>query len=334
MSQEFEKALGQINQDIEQINSRIAEFEKAVASSDTAFPVRENLEATAKLVIPVDTPLLNRFPTRPGSGKATAWKEITDFGSPEAAAGVFYAEAGSPTGRTTTYADRSDTYKLLGMDGGVSAFAIAAGANFQDQLDIEKRNTILHLKVLEERALIIADGTGNAFSGLLTQITTGNGSEVAASTGASGLTSDLDSLLKATWDKGAELTAFVVRSSESKVLSQQITSNSNSPLRVQVDQNNRITGGFHVNAYISPITGRSVEIIPDKFLAQGTIIGLAEDLPVPIAGQGGAGIMLDVLLGYALSDVPTANDQKLFRVKRYYTFIMPGRKFCAKLTGF
>lgn len=200
-----------LTQSLAQINQKIADFEKTIATGDTAFPIRENLSEEAKLIVNVNTPLLNRFPTKPGSGKAAAWKEITSFGSDPSS--VFFAEGATPSGRTTVYANRSEGYKLLGLDGGVTGFAVAAGANFQDQLAMEKRNTIFHLKNLEEVAIINADGTGQAYSGLLTQITTANGSYVAATTGtaASAVINDIDALLKSAWDKGGDIGLLVVR---------------------------------------------------------------------------------------------------------------------------
>ena len=329
------EGLDQVNLTIQQLQAKIAEFEKTVTTSQTAFPVRENLAAEAKLVVAVDTPLLNRFPTKAGSGKAAAWKEITSFGSDPST--VFYTEGGAPSSRTTVYADRSETYRELGLDGGVTGLALAAGANFQDQLAIEKRNCLLHLKRLEESALINGSGTTPEFSGLLVQVVTGNGSTVRATTGtaASAVLADLDYILKGTWDAGGDISILVVRSSESKTISDAITRDAGtSPMRVTIDQQSLITGGYFVNAYISPLNGRRVAIIPDKFHTTGTIIGVAEELPAPIPGQGGMGIFLDVLLDYALSDVPTANDSVLFRVKRYYTLCAPSRKFCATITGY
>jgi hypothetical protein len=329
--------LQQISQTISQINAKIAAFEKTVSSSDAAFPVRENLAAEAKLVIPVDTPLLNRFPTKQGSGKAAAWKEIVALGSSALTYSMFYAEGGAPSSRTTVYADRAEIYKLAGLDGGVAGFAIAAGANFQDQLATEKSNTIRHLKILEETALINADGTGQSFKGLLAQITTGYGSTVRASTGsaASAVINDLDFILKSTWDLGGDISLLVVRSSEAATISNAVTRDSGtSPLRINVQGPLNIVGGFYVNAYISPINGARVELLPDKFHTVGTVIGISEQLPAPIPGQGGEGIWLDVLLDYALSDVSSANDVFLFRVKRYYTVPFPGRVFSAVITGY
>jgi len=329
--------MSQISQTIGEINRKIAAFEKTVASADAGFPVRENLAEPAKLVVPVDTPLLNRLPTKPGSGKAAAWKEIVGLGASGVTYSMFYAEGGAPSSRTTTYHDRSEIYKLAGLDGGVTGFAVAAGASFADQLALEKRNTIYHLKILEETSLINADGTGGSFEGLLTQISTGNGSTVRASTGtaASAVINDLDFILKSTWDLGGDISLLVLRSGEAATISNAITRDSGtSPLRINVQGPLNIAGGFFVNAYISPISGSRVELMPDKFLSTGTIIGISEQLPAPIPGQGGEGIWLDVLLDYALSDISSASDVFLFRVKRYYTVPFPGRVFSAKITGY
>lgn len=328
--------LTKFGETISQIQAKIAEFEKTVASSDTAFPVRENLSAEAKLLVPVDTPLLNRLPTVPGSGKAAAWKEITSFGATPTGDNVFYAEGGAPSGRTTVYADRSESYKLLGLDGGVTAFAVAAGANFQDQLAKEKSNTILHLKNLEEAALINATGTGNSFTGILTQVTTANGSYSAATTGTapSAVREDIELLFKATWDKGANTDALLVRSAEAKLISQAYTKDTTSPLRVVLPSPDGVVAGFYVSAIINPINGRNCALIPDMRHTTGTIVGIVFNMPIPVPNQGSSGIYLDVLLDYAMSDVPNTSDSFSFRIKRYLTLAIPARKFFAAVTGF
>ncbi len=43
-------------------------------------PVRENLEAEAKMLIPIDTPLRNRLPRVPGSSSASSWEQQTSVG--------------------------------------------------------------------------------------------------------------------------------------------------------------------------------------------------------------------------------------------------------------
>ncbi len=332
----MENPLDQFSVTVQELQAKVLELQKTVTTSDTAFPVRENLEAEAKLVIPVDTPILNFLPTVPGSGKAAAWKEITGFGTPNDPSSAFFPEGGTPSGRTTVYADRSETYKSVGLDGGVTGLAVAAGANFQDQLAIEKRNTILHLKRLEEGALLRAPGTGDTYSGILTQVTSGNGSYQASSTGtaASSVISDLDTMLKDRWDVGGDIDKFIVRSAEAKLISDAVVKLSNTPLRVTVQTNAGISGGFYVSRYISPINGFNADIVPDRFHTTGVLVGLVTRLPAPISGQGGAGIFLDVLLDYAASDVPTTSDKTTFRVKRYLTLAMPARKFMGVITGF
>lgn len=326
--------LNQAMQTLDEIQRRIAEFSKVITSADTAFPVRENLAAEAKLIVPVDTPLLNRLPQHPGSGKAAAWKEITSFGSDPST--VFYAETGQPSGRATVYADRSEVYKLLGLDGGVTNFAIAAGANYMDQLAIEKRNTILHLKRLEEAAIINASGAGADFTGIRAQVTTGNGAYVAANTGTAptAVNNDLGALMKAAWDKGWTTDVLVVRSTEGELIGKAVTRDASSALRIGITNQAGISGGFYVNRYISPIDGSTSEILPDKFHTNGEILGLATQMPAPVPNQGGDGIFLDMLLDYAMSDVPTATDQTLFRIVRYYTLPIPGRKGFGKITGY
>ena len=324
-----------LTESLAQINQKIADFEKTITSTQTAFPVRENLSAEAKLVVNVNTPLLNRFPTKQGAGAAAAWREITSFGSDPSS--VFYSEGGTPSSRTTVYAARSETYRQLGLDGSVTGLAVAAGGTFQDQLAAEKRNTIFHLKNLEEVALISAPGTGITFSGLLTQITTANGSYAASSTGtpASAVIADIDALLKSAWDKGGEIGLLVVRGTEAKLISEALTSSASTvPLRVVFPTPEGITGGFHINRFVNPVTGRMAEIVPDNFHTTGTIIGIAERLPEPIPGQGAAGILVDTLLDYALSDVPNTADAFSFRVKKYEVLAMPARKFCGVITGF
>ncbi len=327
--------LNSLTETIGKINQKVAEFEKTILTSQTAFPVRENLAAEAKLLVNTSTPLLNCFPTKPGAGAAAAWREITSFGSDPSS--VFYSEAGTPSSRTTVYAARSETYRQLALDGTVSGLALAAGANFQDQLAAEKRNTIFHLKNLEEVALISAPGTGVTYSGLLTQIATANSSYVASSTGtaASAVINDIDALLKSAWDKGAEINLLVVRSAESKTISESLTAAASTvPLRVVMAGPEGMTGGFHINKYVSAITGKIAEIVPDVKHTEGTIMGIVERLPEPISGQGDAGVHLDVLLDYALSDVPATADVVQFRVKRYLTLAIPGRRFFGKITGF
>jgi hypothetical protein len=63
-----------------QLNMTLDQFMRGITSSISAFPVREDLEAEAKLLIPLDTPLRNKLPRIPGAGLAHAWKQLTSIG--------------------------------------------------------------------------------------------------------------------------------------------------------------------------------------------------------------------------------------------------------------
>lgn len=58
----------------------LAEISRAITTSTTAFPVRENLEAPAKILVPLDTPVRNMLPRTRGAGLASAWRQVTSLG--------------------------------------------------------------------------------------------------------------------------------------------------------------------------------------------------------------------------------------------------------------
>ena len=54
-----------------QLGMTLAEMKRAITTSTTNFPVRENLEAPARNIIPTDTPLRNMLPRTVGAGTVT-----------------------------------------------------------------------------------------------------------------------------------------------------------------------------------------------------------------------------------------------------------------------
>lgn len=56
------------------------DVQRAITSATTALPIRENLEAPARLLVPTDTPLRSMLPRVPGAGTAAAWRQITSLG--------------------------------------------------------------------------------------------------------------------------------------------------------------------------------------------------------------------------------------------------------------
>ena len=197
------------------VEARIKTLERAVETSD-GFPIEENLLPESLYVTPAETPILNRLEVVPGYGEAAAWKEITDVGT-SGASTVFYAEGGDPEDSEPTWASRSESYKLMGKTFGVTGFARAAGGSFGDLLVKARQNAIVALKLDIEWALINADGTGNAFTGLVSQITA-NGAYVDAIGGALTL-DDLGDALQDCWDDGFQVDFMVMNSLQAKQIS-------------------------------------------------------------------------------------------------------------------
>ena len=81
---------GSFSGDVSQVLVLLAnaqrEFVRGITSQTTAFPVRENLEAEAKLLVPLDTPVRNMLPRTPGSGLASKWKQASSLGGGYSAA--------------------------------------------------------------------------------------------------------------------------------------------------------------------------------------------------------------------------------------------------------
>jgi hypothetical protein len=374
---------GDVSQILFQLGATQAEFQRAITSSITAFPVRENLEAEAKVLFPLDTPIRNMLPRVPGAGLAAKWKQLTSAGggyfgattvSGAQAAGItnipvassvgfnvndqilidtganlevrivssipdtthitvtvavalahangvaiikggvqggsnatgavqfFYSETGAPAEHTSTYADQSASYKLMGVLGKVTGFAMAAGANFQNQLAIEKTNAIRNTMLNEENALLNAstadiqapwgDGTNNwAFSGLVNLIATANGvptNQIQSAVG--GLTTaHIDAQLGRLWLQGAQLPFMIMNEQEIRSLAH-LAEASGSIIRVNATSDGKVVLGVQITGYVHPITGEMVPIIASRFLSPGTILFGAKQLPM-----GGNALEVDVL---------------------------------------
>lgn len=89
---------GDISSILNQLDMSRNELSRAITSTMTAFPVRENLEAPARILVPLDTPVRNKLPRTMGSGKASAWKQLVSLGGGWAGATV---TAGNLTGGST-----------------------------------------------------------------------------------------------------------------------------------------------------------------------------------------------------------------------------------------
>lgn len=313
------------------VNARIQQLERAVTTS-SGFPIRENLLPEAQIVTPAETPILNRLERVPGAGKAAAWKEITSFAT-LGASNVFYAEGGSPTERTTTYAERSATYKLMGNEFGITGLARAAGESIGDALVNERENAIISLKLDIENAILNADGTGNSFEGLVTQTAAANGAYVADIGGALVL-DDINDALKDCWDDGYQITFMLCNSLQAQQINDLVLNAGTHSITVLRDQQGMMAGMGRVTHIIDPITGYPIELIAHRNLAAGTILGVPEKLPAPVPGrQGQRGIWWDELLGITEMEVGISVDAMMYFLKTYATLVYPARRGAFKLTG-
>lgn len=291
---------GDLKMIVAQLGTTLNELQRGIVSTMTAFPVRENLEAPARILVPMDTPLRNRLKRTVGSGKASAWKQLTSLGGgwsgvdqpgSGGAIRMFFAENGAPAAHTSVYADKSAGYKLLGTYGDVTGFSMAAGANFQNQLATEKTNAILNLMLNEEHALTNADDastaapwgdgtTALAFKGMTNLITTANGvpaAQIQTTVGAL-TTAHIDAQLKRQFDQGARNPWMLMNGQEIMSLVH-LAEASGSIIRVKATALNDTVIGVAVTGYKHPITGEIVPILASRFLAAGTILFCADNLP-------------------------------------------------------
>ncbi|MEO7716257.1 MAG: DUF5309 family protein [Capsulimonas sp.] len=77
---------GDVNSVLVQLGMNMQQLQRAILSSNSAFPVRENLEDEAKILIPIETPIRNMLPRRVGSGLASQWRQLISLGGGYAAA--------------------------------------------------------------------------------------------------------------------------------------------------------------------------------------------------------------------------------------------------------
>ena len=334
--QELHEALGQIQRgefagDISsillQMSAHQQEVQRAITSGMTAFPVRENLEAEAKVLVPLDTPVRNKLPRRVGSGKASAWKQLTSMGGGWAAGDqpgegpgalrTFFTETGAPAEHTSVYADKSAPYKFLGTYFAVTGFAMASGANFQNQLAAEKTNAIRNLMLNEENALLNSDSTvitapwgdgatAMGFDGLNKLISTANGVPAAQVQTAVGAltTAHIDAQLARLWKQGAQGVYMIMNEQEARSLVHLVEA-TGTMHRIMVNPDGRTVLGVSVSGYVHPITGEIVDILVSRFQAAGTILYCAASLP-----DGSPAIDVEVLPQVQLPELaPNENVQ-------------------------
>jgi hypothetical protein len=133
-----------------------AELAKTISTATGLVPF--DLQAPAKNLYPVNTPIRNRLPrVGGGMGTATNWKQITAItGSGYDAMG--WVAEGQRTGRMNYSAvNKSASYVTLGEEDNVTFEAISAGQGFEDVRSTGTMRVLQKMMLKEENALIFGN---------------------------------------------------------------------------------------------------------------------------------------------------------------------------------
>lgn len=276
--------------DLSEVKKELAEYiNKALITGNTAIVggtsgaavVRQDLQAVAKIIVPLDTPLRNRIVRFKGNGRAHSWARLTSLGT----GGGSFAENGRPNTTDSVYVQASAPYKQVGNDLAVTDMMIAAGASFDDVL-AEQRKIKIRKTMLDEENLLINGDSVNPlqFDGLLKQITT-NVTNLAGV-----ITLDaLNDSMAAMYTAGGMPTSIVVGTREKNRINKSLFS-------LQRFDNNQNYAGVAVqklttdfgevdlitSRFLAPVLGAASAIILDErsLLEDGENIQIRELIPL------------------------------------------------------
>lgn len=270
----------------------------------------QNLDEKIKYLVPIDTPLRNRFPRVKGLGQAASWKTMTSaihaFNHPSSsvAAGtgttVSFADAGAPGETTQTYAVSTQAYKLLGRKLEVGGLALAAskGRDGEADMQTERERIKMYEVMLGEEELLIAGDSSvtNQFDGLNKQITTNSGAVTFVTASGVGTFS------RTLFGYGAEPTILIASARQLQALADDLEK-SGSIQRVTIAQGEQsgVIGGLSLSKVVNPVTGSLIDVRPSRFVGYGGLL-LTEKSPA-----GEAWIEVDELIGMSRVDVPSSN---------------------------
>ncbi len=272
----------------------------------------ENLNEEVKFLVPIDTPLRNRFSRVQGHGQAANWKKMTSplhskmHPTSSTAAGtvtaISFADAGAPGESTQTYAVTSAAYKLLGRKLEVGGLALAASKGRDGQPDMQKsREKIKIYEVMlgEEEITIVGDtnNSSNEYDGLNKQITTNSGN-------VSFLTaSGIGAFCQTLWAYGADPTLLLANARQMQALADDLYK-ANAIQRVVVTSGagqGSAVGGLAVDSVVNPVTQSLIKAKPHRYVGFGGLL-LTEKSP---AGEDW--IEVDELLPMSRVDVPSTS---------------------------
>jgi hypothetical protein len=157
-------------------NSELAKAWTQSASAVSGITAYD-LEAPAKQLYPVITPLRNEIPRVSGKGGIqAAWRAVTGVNTTSVLPGVSGGNRGGII--TTTTADYTAAYKGLGLEDTVTFEADYAAENFQDVKALAVEGLLRSMMIAEERVILGGNSSmalGNTPTPTLSSANTGGG---------------------------------------------------------------------------------------------------------------------------------------------------------------
>lgn len=312
---EYKMANIQVDMALQQIKDSLlkaAETTSTYTFSPTTRSIfsPENLDEKVKFLVPVDTPLRNRFPRGEGKGQHAEWKMMTSalhaksHATTYLAAGtntaITFADAGTPGETSQTYSSTVQAYKLLGRKLEVGGLALAASRGRAGEPDMQRGRELvkIHEVMLGEEELIVAGDTANSsneFNGLNKQITTNSGSFTGYLT-----SSGVGQLCRTLFVYGADPTLLVANAVQLQALADDLE-RSGAIQRAVIAQSEvaGVTGGFALSRIVNPVTQSLIEVKPSRFVGRGGLL-LTEKSPA-----GEVWIEMEDLIPMSRVDVPS-----------------------------
>lgn len=137
-------------------------LEKATNTITTATGlVAYDLQAPAKNLYPVNTPIRNVLPRVPGIGTATNWKAVTAILGGGYDSMGWVPEGQRSAAMTMTEVDKAASFKTIGEEAAATYEAINAGRGFEDIRANMTMRLIQKTMLKEENALMGGNGTVN-----------------------------------------------------------------------------------------------------------------------------------------------------------------------------
>src|SRR3990167_7904085 len=239
----------------------------------------ENLDEKIKFLVPIDTPMRNRFPRVPGKGQSAEWKRMTSAVHSRmhptvnvpagTATQIAFADAGAPNETSQTYSLANAPYKLLGrkLEVGGLALASSKGRDGQPDMQAGRERAKMYEVMLGEEELIVAGDTDNSaleFDGLNDQITTNSGNQTFLT--ASGV----GAMCRTLFAVGGDPTLLVASARQIQALADDLE-HSGGIHRAVVTQGEvaGITGGFALVKLVNPATQSLIDVKPNRFVGYG-----------------------------------------------------------------